>query len=192
MAPDSGTLCYVQLRSGDIFKSGGFNQASAGLNKWSDAWLSASGLNTFKLDDVWKASRECQDANGDPFAEDQPRQEGFYPGMQLTDTNDILKGTLPKCMFNIPIFSPGDNNRLNWWCGNGLGKMHAGGTGRRSYFQADGYNCDYTLEYWSLESDQKICLTNDRDYISSKRAARPGCESHDRGIHLVGWERREL
>lgn len=188
MFPRSTDACFVQERSGNIFGQGGFDQASVGLNNWNDGLLRGAGYN-FNMAGIFNAARACQDAVGDPFADDEPRQSAFYPGMRAQATADsILSGALPLCLFNVPIFSLGDSNK-NAWCTRGIGSMHGAAGGLRSYFTPNRDPCDYTLEYWSLQSDTKLCLTDNRNYRSATWVGRPGCERHDRGIHIVGYRR---
>lgn len=188
LLPNSADTCFVQERSGNFLKVGGFDQASVALNNWNDGLLRSAGYN-FNMGDLYNGARACQDAIGDPFQDDQPRQSAFYPGMRVQATAEqILSGGLPLCLFNLPIFQLGDAVK-DRWCKGGIGSMHGASGGLRSYFTPDGNTCDDTLEYWSLQSDNKLCLTDNRNYRSPTWASRPGCEKHDRGIHLVGYRR---
>lgn len=171
--------CFVQERSGNWLKQGGFEQASAALNKWSDSLLTAAGYS-FTMDAIFAASRECQDSSGDPF-----NSGSFYPGVALTaDSDTLLSGNLPKCLFNIPIFEVGSGHDL--WCKYNIGGMHGGVS--RSYFTSDKETCIAAdiPEWWSLQSDTLLCLSPDCSYLEDSWTSRPGCEKHDRGIHLVG------
>ncbi|KAK4941115.1 hypothetical protein LTR10_018915 [Elasticomyces elasticus] len=189
--PDKdGRLCYVQERSGNAFDNGGFAQASAALNKWGDDRLKAAGY-LFDMSDVFKASRDCQNTLGDPFAPNEPQQALFYPAMQIQSTADqILSGVLPKCLFNIPIFQVGEGDTKNDWCKPRIGAMHANVKSLYPpYFKPDHDPCGSTLELWALQSDTKLCRTDNRDFQSSTGSPKPGCEKHDRGIHIVPLSR---
>lgn len=181
MFPGSSDTCFVQKKTW-------FEQNSAGLNNFKDDLLKSAGYN-FNIGDVYAASVACQNALGDPFADDQPRQGNFYPPMQTKATADqILTGSLPMCLFNLPVFGVGDPVKNNW-CKYALGGMKGAAGGLRSYYRPDLDTCDYDIVYWALQSDNKICLTDQRNYRASSWVARPGCERYDRGIHLVGYRR---
>lgn len=181
MFPGSTDTCFVQKKTW-------FEQNSAGLSNYNGDLFTAANYD-FKIADVFAGSMACQTALGDPFGVDLPPQSSFYPAMQVQVTAEkILSGALPLCLFNVPVFQVGDPNRNNW-CKYGLGGMHGAAGQLRSYYRPDLDTCDYDIVYWALQSDNKICLTDNRNYRSSSWVARPGCERHDRGIHLVGYRR---
>ncbi len=185
--PNSDRGCYVQERSGSILRRTGFDQVTAGLNKWNDGVLSTLGYG-FKLDEVFAASQSCQTAMGDPFIPNKAPRNAFYPPMRLKDNtqgggeSEILSGTLPPCLFNLPIFEVGRSD-LNNWCKNHMGEMR----GSPGWYQGN-EACGDELEWWAIQSDTKLCGSNQGDYAPT-RDSRPGCSLHERGVVSVSCPR---
>ena len=172
MTPDS-VVCYIQEQSGSIFRRTGFEQVTAGLNKWNDDVLKSLGY-TFKLSEVFAASRACQAAVGDPFIPNKVPASAFYPSMRLKDDaqgnggeSEILSGTMPQCLFNLPIFEVG-NPVLDQWCRTHMGEEQTG-----QGWKQGNRPCSDDLEWWAIQSDTKVCASNQGSYQSPVAGSTP-------------------
>merc|ERR1711939_256698 len=125
---------------------------------------------------------------GDPFIPNKAPRNAFYPPMRLKDNtqgggeSEILSGTLPPCLFNLPIFEAGRSD-LNNWCKNHMGEMR----GSPGWYQGN-EACGDELEWWAIQSDTKLCGSNQGDYAPT-RDSRPGCSLHERGVVSVSCPR---
>jgi hypothetical protein len=179
--------CWVQERSGNIFRNEGFQQNTAGLNKWNDGLL-AELLYDFKLNDVFDASRACQATMSDPFTPNKSPLNAFYPSLRVEESppsdggdGEILSGNLPLCLFNLPIFEVGRSD-LDAWC-----NTHIGSTSGFMHWTRDGDPCGEKLELWAIQSDTKLCGSNQGAYLPT-RSSRPGCSLHERGVRLASCD----
>ncbi|KAK6375819.1 hypothetical protein LTS17_007641 [Exophiala oligosperma] len=176
-------FCWVQQRSGNAFRDNGFQQNTAGLNKWNDGILGEL-LYDFKMSDVFGASRACQAAMGDPFTQNKSPRNAFYPSLRVEENppsdggdGEILSGKLPLCLFNLPIFEVGRSD-LDAWCNNHIGSIS------RDRWTKDDDSCGEKLELWAIQSDTKLCGSNQGSYYP-KRSSRPGCSLHERGVNIA-------